>query len=218
MTRPTIEELARVARKAWDHGCDGWDAQPEATRVAWGNAVLAILDRLDESAPPTQTDVITVSQLAEVLARLEDLERRVGTQASQDTSKPDDARQRPSQPDTAPSLVERLCAAESGSRELDREVALVLGWWDSGSWGYMRRGNDSEVHGGPRLTTSVDALLREVPAGYRPYIVPRARHPKYLALIWDDSAAAIVKDSGRMARTIPLALSAALVKLREGGE
>ena len=61
-------------------------------------------------------------------------------------------------------LIERLEAAETGSRELDYEIHEAIGWQDNDECGWSRNGKRTGPEW-PPYTTSIDAALTLVPEG-----------------------------------------------------
>lgn len=64
-----------------------------------------------------------------------------------------------------PALIARLEVAKEGSRELDRDIALAVGWYPTGIeeigcfFDPATGGLRGEIHEAPHYTTSLDAAL-----------------------------------------------------------
>lgn len=107
-------------------------------------------------------------------------------------------------------LRTRLQSAPAGNRELDAELALALGWQsDNAMWW---RGDDRSTWelGPPKLTTSLDAITREISfRGYWRESGADKMGRGWATVLLDEDAFY----SGIPAATEPLAICAALAAL-----
>lgn len=118
-------------------------------------------------------------------------------------------------------LIKRLEDAKEGSRELDREVALVSGWRRMGSehrphGGWYWRGGPNDCTGTqvdnehpPHYTTSLDAALTLVPEGWNYALNSNGAIP--VADVYQD----VENDRWPSASTMALALCIAALKARQ---
>lgn len=132
-------------------------------------------------------------------------------------------------------VIERVEAATEGSRELDRDICIALGWHQvETNVGLDWRTPCGQSRMIPHLTTSLDAVMSLV--GDRPFIVahagqwaehmPNAGKPIFEAVIPDDTADYEITMIGDMieigpsasAATPALALLAAILRARQTEE
>ena len=116
-------------------------------------------------------------------------------------------------------LIERLESAPEGSRELDGEIALLLGWKKTIDGFYNSRWKDpaGQLQGNipPAFTTSIDAALTLVPEGWRWDIGPW--DDQIRAEIWNHTEDETKEQYCGFASTPALALCIAALKARSDG-
>ena len=129
-------------------------------------------------------------------------------------------------------LIEKLEQATEGSRELDAEIAVALGLVPDG--GFLMNGNvDGATFGldayktwvAPYLSTSVDAILKEVPEGWYPGVDPlffdETGTVKYDAFLfkpiwkmWSPGPHEWIERIEARANTIPIGYCIAVLKVK----
>lgn len=121
-------------------------------------------------------------------------------------------------------LISRLEAAENGSRELDQEIALALGYTIKGI-GYLNERTCFAPDGGeigriPVYTGSLDAVLKLVPEGWTWSVLfrPMVDNPPYRGSVADGHFGYVMgmekAHATAVAKTPALALCIAALKAK----